>query len=51
MKLDDYKCPNWNNINNLASFSYKNIHPGINEKGQKVFYLLDKYPHNVIFKL
>lgn len=50
MKLNDYKCPNWNNINNLASFSYKNLHAGITANGQRVIYLVEKNYHNLIFK-
>lgn len=51
MKLQDYKCPNWNNVNNLASYSYKNTHNGIDKYGGRVIYMVEKNPHNIIFRL
>lgn len=52
MKLDNYKCPNWNSEEWIFSFNFVGMHQGmVNQIGYVMFHLGDKYPHNVIFKL
>lgn len=52
MFLSDYYCPDWYSEKWVFDFRHVGKHQGmINQIGRAMFYLGDRYPHNVIFNI